>query len=1088
MERDDRTRAIARRAPSGLGGHRPRGFVELMARSNFSFLQGGSHPEEMVERAMLLGYDGVGLCDLNGLYGVVRGWQTVASPSHFVASVAPQKDFRYLLGAELTLTEGGSLVLMPQNKTGYGALCELLTIGKRDSPKGFSRLSLAEIGMRGGECLAFLLPPWSDELYDRAAAFFGDRLYLPVWRDFTWESLDFYARALQLERDRDAKLFVTQRAFFHDRDRKPVFDTLTCILHGVTLEDARAKLIQNGERFLRPLDELSRLWHDRPDLVERTLDIAKRVTFSLKEIRYRYPNSKLPEGRTPSEHLRALVENGLVDRFPEGIPEIARRSVEKELALIKDLQYEDYFLTLKEICEFADERGILYQGRGSAANSVVCFALRITNVDPRKIDLLFERFISKERNEPPDIDIDFEHERREEVIQHIYAKYGEAHAAMVCNVIRYRSRMAFRETAKAFGVPLPVINAAIKFMGRDGLRRLMEDREARERLGIPDEIWRPLLGVARMINGFPRHLGIHTGGFIITQDPLNECTPVEKATMEGRYVVQWNKDDVNALGLMKIDLLSLGMLTCLRKSFDLLREHKGLDTEIARLPAEDPATYEMIGEADTVGVFQIESRAQMVTLPRMKPRTFYDLVIEVALIRPGPLQGGMVHPFLRRRAGREKVEYPDERLKPILAKTEGIPLFQEQVMQIAIVGAGFTPGEADELRRLMTSSWLKPGIMEAVRDKVITGLTSNGFTAEYAAQIYRTIEGFSSYGFPESHSASFALLTYASCYLKKHHPETFTCALLNSQPMGFYAPRTLIADAQRHGVRVLDVDVNRSAWDCTLERTGDGTLALRLGLRLLRGFPKEAGEALVRERGRDDYADLTDVVRRVSLSRAHLQRLAAAGAFACFGRAPRDLLWHLESVELDRESLLFSRPRQTFAAAPAFPAALPVAAESLSPVPAESRWDVLHREYETKGLSTDFHPLSILRPWIEERNAELRSLRRVPFDDSARLKERRHKAAVRVAGLSGIVQRPPTAKGFCFITLEDENGFINVVIPPDIYQKDRVTIYTHSLLEVRGELRKVDGVLNVRATRVLPLAPSASAESLQAPTAHTGLR
>lgn len=1066
-------RSIVIREPSGgLAGHH-HGFVELIGRSNFSFLQGASHPEEMVERALRLDYDGIGICDLNGLYGVVRGWQSLAQPSHFTASLDPKNNFRYLVGSEITLSEGGSLVLMPMNKGGYNALCTVLTIGKRQAPKGFSKLSFGEVALHAQDCLVFLMPPWSDELYDRAASVFGDRLYLPVWRDMTWESLEFFNRALHLESEKDAQLFVTQRPFFHDRSRKPVFDALTCISHATTLEEAKATLIQNGERFLRPVDSLYRLWSDRPDLVAVTKKIAGRVNFNLSEIKYRYPHSRLPAGKTCSEYLRDLSEDGLKRRFPDGVPEKVRKQIQREYELIKDLQYEDYFLTLKEICLFADEKKILYQGRGSACNSVVCYALGITSVDPREIDLLFERFISKERNEPPDIDIDFEHERREEVIQHIYQKYGEGHAAMVCNVIRYRSKMAFRETAKIFGVPLATINAAVKFMGRDGLKRLIEDREARARFGVPDEIWRPLLGIAHMIKGFPRHLGIHTGGFIITQDPLSECVPVEKASMDGRFVVQWNKDDVNALGLMKVDLLSLGMLTCLRKSLSLLKDAKGIEMNLAQVPPNDAATYEMISKADTVGVFQIESRAQMVTLPRMKPRTFYDLVIEVALIRPGPLQGGMVHPFLRRRAGQEQVTYPSELLRPILEKTQGIPLFQEQIMQIAIVGGGFSPGEADELRRLMTSSWLPAGVMDGVREKLMRGLLRNGLTEDYAQQIFRTIEGFSSYGFPESHSASFALLSYASSYLKCHHPEVFTCALLNSQPMGFYSPRSLIADAQRHGVKVLDVDVNRSQWDCTLERAS-GKLGLRLGLRLIHGFPQVAAEAMITARG-GGFSDFTDFIRRAGLPRHLLQKLAASGACALFGRSPRDLLWDIESLELKADSFLFAQPRHSFDQI--FESAVP---------PHETMWQGMAREYEAKGLSVDHHPMSILRSWIEQRNTVLRERQCVPFVDSSQISLRKDRSFVRVAGLASTVQRPPTAKGFCFMTLEDEFGNMNVVVSPDVYSKDRRTIYSNSLFEIRGRLQKIDGVLNVRADRVLPLAVQDPA-SLVAPVSHTGL-
>lgn len=1042
-----------------LPARKAQGFVELLGRSNFSFLQGASHPEEMVQEAISHGYDGLALCDLNGLYGVVRGFQTAQSPSLFTASPKAKEGFHYLIGSELTLTDETGLTLIPMNLQGYSHLCELLTLGKRQAAKGFSKLSLEQIEKYSEGLLCLALPPWTNERYEQLESIFDDRLYLPVWRDLTWESHEFNRQSFALEEKYQARLFVTQRPFMHLPERKPLFDVLTCILHHTTLQDAKNKLIQNGERSLKSLEEIGFLWHDRLDLVEKTVEIARRVTFSLEEIRYRYPRSQLPAGKTPSEHLKNLTFLGAQKRYPQGIPEKIRRMIDYELDLIKDLEYEDYFLTLKEICNFADEKGILYQGRGSAANSVVCFCIGLTSVDPTKIDLLFERFISRERREPPDIDIDFEHSRREEVIQHIYETYNERHAAMVCTVIRFRSRMAIREAAKVFGLSLQKINAIIKFMGRDGLRRLTTP-EVGLQFGLAAEEWELFLNLAKQLHGFPRHLGIHTGGFLITQDPITQMVPVEKATMNGRYVIQWNKDDVATLKLMKIDILSLGMLTCLRKCFDLLKNHKGLNFNLATLPAEDTPTYDMICKADTVGVFQIESRAQMQTLPRMLPRNFYDLVIEVALVRPGPLQGGMVHPYLRRRQNLEKVTYAHEDLRPILQKTHGVPIFQEQVMKIVIAAANFSPGEADELRRIMSSAWRKRTTMEAIKKRILDGFLDHGIPLAYGEQIYKTIEGFANYGFPESHAASFALLTYASCYIKQHHPDVFVCALLNSQPMGFYAPRTLIAEAQRHGVEIHPLCVQTSDYDYTLEPLAEGH-AVRVGLRSLFGIPEVLAkkiETCRKQEGR--FIDLTDFIRRTQLPRSVLIKLAGAGAFESFNTNVRELIWHLESISLDQESFLWGHPKEQFEVDED---------EEADHLPFESNWDRLRREYDSKGFSVDSHPLSILRSYLKTKSTEFIAQRYVPYFCSSDLERLKSQSKVRVAGLVSVTQRPPTAKGMCFITLEDEFGFMNIVIHPEVYQKDRQTIYGRSLLEIHGTIERTSTLINVRAQRVLPL-------------------
>jgi DNA-directed DNA polymerase III PolC len=1055
------------------------GFVELLARTNFSFLQGASFPEEMVEQALRLDYDGIAVCDLNGLYGVARGYQTATSPSLFSASVHVKEKFRYLIGTELTLVDELSVTLLPLNKNGYSRLCELLTLGKRQATKGFSQIRLDDVERFQADLLCFVLPPVSEDQFVRLQKCFGDRLYLPVWRDLTWESREFYKQALFLEQKYDAQLFVTNRPLMHVPERKPLFDVLTCILHHKTIEDAKDILIQNSERHLKTLEELKELWKDRLDLLEVTLEIAQRIEFSLDQIRYRYPQSQLPEQMNSTQYLRKLVYQGLQERFPAGTPEDVIEVAEHELRTIKELAYEDYFLTLYEICQFAKAKNILYQGRGSAANSVVCYALALTAVNPVQMGLLFERFISIERNEPPDIDIDFEHARREEVIQHIYEKYDARHAAMVCTVIRYRARMALRETAKVFGLELRQINALVKFMGRDGMRRLVEPGVA-ERFQIPEKTFELVLELAAEVYGFPRHLGIHSGGFLITQDPITEMVPVEKATMNGRYVIQWNKDDVATLKLMKIDVLSLGMLTALQKCFDLLKKHKNLDYELYSLPHEDKPTYDMVCKADTVGVFQIESRAQMNTLPRLKPRTFYDLVVEIALVRPGPLQGGMVHPYLKRRQNQEKVAYPHKDLEPILKKTLGVPIFQEQVMKVVVAVAGFTPGEADELRRIMSNSWKKKGTMTGVRDRIMQGMRLHGVEEIYAEQIYKTIEGFANYGFPESHSASFALLTYASCYLKRHHPDVFACALLNSQPMGFYPPRVLIQDAQRHGVNFRPLDIQASLYDYNLEEDSGSPWqhAIRIGFNSIYGVPEKFLLQIEQDRlQRGSYQSLKDFIHRNAVPKSVILKLAAAGAFQCFHEDVRRTLWQIESLSLDQNSFLWGEPKESFQPSPSQMMvqselgdrqAIEQEIQDAQLIPFESNWDLMIRETSTKGFSLDHHPMKVLRPMVDEINQDYRQKKFVLFSDSEKVRNLKHKQKVRVAGLVSVTQRPPTAKGMCFITLEDELGFMNLVIPPIVYQRDRLVIYTTSFLHVCGVLERSGEIRNIKVEKIYP--------------------
>ncbi len=1039
--------SIKRDAPVSADREHP--FVELLARSNFSFLQGASHPEEMVLQAKELGYEGLALCDLNGLYGVVRAFQAIEYPSEFLAHKISNRPFHFYCGAEMQLANKTSVALIPLNKDGYTNLCRIITESKRNSEKGFSNLTLDILALYSDDLMAFALPPWEPGLLNQLRDIYHDRLYLPVWKDYTWESLHYYRQALILEEQHGFELFATQRPFMHAAERKPVLDVLTCILHKCTLREAKTRLITNGERHLKPISELVKIWADRPDLLYKTADIARRIQFSLKELRYEYPEAARPPGMEADEYLRLLTEQGLKWRFPNGISPKVREMVEHELALIHELRFEDYFLTLWDVCQFAVREGILHQGRGSAANSVVCYALGLTAVDPTKVQLLFERFISKERGEPPDIDIDFESGRREEVIQYIYQKYGSEHAAMVCNVICYRSRMALRESAKVLGIPLPTIDEAVKFMGREGISRLESAPEKAREWKIDEKTFKLWLQIARALVGFPRHLGIHPGGFLIAKRPIMECVPVEKATMDQRYVIQWNKDDLNILKMLKIDVLGLGMLTALQKCFELLKKHRGVHYDLYNVPSDDPATYEMIGRADTVGTFQIESRAQMSLLPRLKPRNFYDLVIEVAIIRPGPIQGGMIHPFIRRRDGLEPVTYAHEDLKPILERTCGVPIFQEQIMQIASTVGGFSPGEADELRRIMSSSWKKQDLMLGLRQRLISGMLDHGISQQYAEQIYQTIVGFASYGFPESHAASFALITYTSCYIKCHYPEIFVTGLLNAQPMGFYSPRALIMDAQRHGVKFLGIDIQKSEYDYTIE--GE---CVRAGFRAIYGLKEKHIQETVEERERNGpFKDLSDLIRRTRLPKSTLMQLAAADAFESLGLPPRQALWRIQALSLDEQSLFFTTAEERD--------------EELLPV--EDEWEKLNREYRSQGFSLVRHPLGILRPALERWSDWQRVRNSPPFTKAHRLSSLRNGMPVRVAGLLSLQQRPPTAKGFAFLTLEDESGLINVVLPPDIYDQFRLTLIYHPLLHVCGILEKASGVINIKAQSIKPL-------------------
>ena len=839
-------------------------------------------------------------------------------------------------------------------------------------------------------------------------------------------------------------------------ERRALADVLTCIREHCTIDSAGHRLTLNAERHLKPATEMARLFRDYPDAIARTVEIANKCRFSLEELRYEYPSEPVSPGRTPDAELAHLTWNGAANRYPEGVPEKVRAQIEHELALIAQLRYAAYFLTVHDIVRFARSQDILCQGRGSAANSAVCYCIGITAVDPARLDLLFERFISAERNEPPDIDVDFEHERREEVMQYIYAKYGRERAGLAATVVSYRSRSALREVGKALGLT------------EDTVAAMSGQVWGWSNDGIPDEVVRSLgldpgdhrLGLALRLTqeliGFPRHLSQHVGGFVITKGRLDELVPIENAAMDNRTVIEWDKDDLDALGMLKIDVLALGMLTCVRKAFDLLAIHYDRPLELATVPAEDPAVYDMLCEADSLGVFQVESRAQMAFLPRMRPRNFYDLVIEVAIVRPGPIQGDMVHPYIRRRNGEETVEYPSQELENVLGKTLGVPLFQEQAMQIAIVAAGFTPGEADQLRRAM-ATFRKTGTIHSFSLRMIEGMVERGYERDFAERCFRQIEGFGEYGFPESHAASFALLVYVSSWIKCHYPDVFAAALLNSQPMGFYAPAQIVRDARDHDVEVRGPDVNASERDHTLElvetRPRAHMHALRLGFRQIKSLNADAARAIAEARPLEGYASVEDVWRRAEVNSAALVAVAEADGFASLGLERREALWAIRA--------LGHNGRETASALPLFAAAQTRDAvpEADIRLPDETPGEVVANDYASIRMSLKHHPLSLLR-------AQLETMKVVP---AQALRERPNNKRLSTAGLILVRQRPGSANGVVFLTLEDETGVANIIIWPDIFKRFRKVILSSRLIRVTGKLQREGVVTHIIAEDVVDL-------------------
>ena len=1032
-------------------------YVPLWCKTNFSFLEGASHPEEVVERAAQLGLPAIAITDRNGVYGMVRAFDE--SRKHGV---------KLITGSQVSLMDGSSLVLLAQNRAGYANLCRLVSKGHLRNPKGICLVSQEEVA----ESSPGLVALWPDDQVnpslresglDTLKDAFGDRLYAVVsrhrWVDDGAREYATRATAARFS----TPLVAATEVLYHAPDRRRLQDVLVCIRNGTTLREAGTMLYPNDKHALEAPSSFARLYSKTPELVEASLEVAARCRFSMAELVYKYPDEAVPQGFTTLTWLRHVTFQGARDRYRGDIPESARALLEKELSLIDELDYCGYFLTMWELVRFCREKGILCQGRGSAANSVVCYCLGVTSVDPVQMNLLFERFLSRERAEPPDIDLDIEHNRREEVIQHMYEKYGRDRAAMVANVVRYRTRSAVREVGKAFGIPETALDQCSKLLPHwDGdLAAIF--REAG--VELPDSLRKHMVELTQEIVGFPRHLSIHPGGFLLGTDPVDTIVPIENATMENRTIIQWDKTDIETMNLFKVDLLGLGSLTHLDYSFRLLQSHYGKDLTLATIPPNDAELFDMACRGDTVGVFQIESRAQMAMLPRLKPRSYYDLVIEVSLVRPGPITGGMVHPYLRRRAGTEEVTYPHPSLEHVLRKTLGIPLFQEQVMKLAVVAADYTPGEADQLRRDM-AAWKQRGRIEHHHDRLVSRMVTKGIKPEFAERVFSQILGFGEYGFPESHAASFALIAYATAYVKCHYPVVFACALLNAWPFGFYSPATVIDDSKRHGVKFLPVDILQSHWDCTLERPGGGPdliqerwkgtvdrtqersdresdYAVRIGLRYVKGLGEGDWEHIQAWRTRARTGELTvgrasalsDFMSFCKLPSDSLERLAEVGAFDRFDTQRRDALWGV----LDQSECPTNQLVGEFEQTPTF---RPLSAAE------EITWDYFASDQSPRG-----HVMEQYRERLEREG----------LPDAAAISRMEHGRKVSMAGCAICRQMPGTASGVLFMTLEDESGFANLVVWEKVFKQYRSLILTSWLLGVTGRLQVAEGVVHLVA-------------------------
>ena len=1021
-------------------------YAALWTKSNFSFLEGASHPWELVSRASELGLEGIALTDRDGVYGIVRAFMQ-----------QKETPVRVIYGAQVTIGPGvgpgvarsdvalrasserlppATLVLLATNRNGYRNLCRLLTKGRLRCEKGRSEVTWEEVAEHAGDVIGLCIDPdFPDDLRDA----FDDRLYALVARHHRDTEVEHEVQLIERAKELEIPVVAGNEVLYHEAYRRRLQDVLTCIRHKTNLAEAGTLLKPNGLHVLHDDRSFGELFEDHPEWVARTVEIARRCNFSLGEIRYVYPSERLPDGTTSGEWLAHLVWEGAMRRYQGKIPDDVRKQIEYELAVIEDLDYSGYFLTMWEVVDYCRKNDILCQGRGSAANSVVCFCLGITAVDPVRLKLLFERFISRERAEPPDIDLDISHERREEVIQHVYQKYGRSHAAMVANFVRYRPKSAIREVGKALGIEETALDRAAKMLSH--YDKLSDVELEAAGLGLDNPTNRLLFDLVHELLDFPRHLSIHPGGFLLGHEAVHDLVPIENATMADRTVIQWDKYDVEDIELFKVDLLGLGALTQLDKGFELMRRHRDIELDMATIPHGDEATYDMICEAKTVGVFQIESRAQMAMLPRLRPREFYDLVIEVGIVRPGPITGDMVHPYLRRRNGEEPVTYPHPSLEPVLSKTLGVPLFQEQVMKLAVVAADYTPGEADRLRRDM-AAWRSSGRIEKHREMLISRMVKKGIEQEFAERVYAQILGFGEYGFPESHAASFALITYATSFMKCHFPTEFACSLLNSQPMGFYAPATIVDEAKREGVVFQPISVESSDWDCTLEpwdapvsnpRTSDW--AIRMGLRYVKGMREDEGLRIVAERSCRPFDTIRDFVVRTDLSSRTLEILAQSGALDCFGMSRRHALWAVQEFNEGTLPLpLDTEPDD-------------LDFEDLTPFESIA-WD-----YQTSFHSARGHPMQTVRSELEA----------LGLPDAETIRTSKDGSRGRYAGMVICRQRPGTASGVIFMTMEDETGFVNVVVWPKTYEQYRLLVKTRTFLGVSGEIQNQHGVTHLIA-------------------------
>lgn len=1015
-------------------------YAELHCITNYSFLRGASHPEELVQQAAALGYQALAITDECSMAGIVKAHNK-----------AKDCGLKLITGSEFTLEEDIKIVMLARNRTGYGQICSLISRARRRADKGYYTLWLKDLQTATDQIIIIWLPA-TDQDKNRAygntlKAWFPDRLWLGLEIFLDGQDLKTNQRILDLAKDISLPMLACGDVHMHNPDRKPLLDTLTAIKLGVSIKMAGRLLQKNNEKHLRTISAIQRLYP--PSLLENTLTIINQCHFSLDELRYEYPEELVPEGKTATQYLLQLTRAGALKRWPGGVQATVQLQIDKELQLIASLHYEYYFLTVFDIVQFAKNQGILCQGRGSAANSAVCYCLGITEVNPAKINLLFERFISKERNEPPDIDVDFEHERREEVIQYIYKKYGRHRAALAATVITYRPKSAIRDVGKAMGLDTHLIDKLAKTVSWWDKKTSLLERFEEAGISSRNRVVNQFAELIQQILGFPRHLSQHVGGFIISSGPLSQLVPLENAAMPERTIIQWDKDDLEALGLLKIDILALGMLSSIRKSLDLINQQQGATLTLADIPAEDPLTYQMLQQGDSIGVFQVESRAQIAMLPRLKPTKFYDLVIQVAIVRPGPIQGKMVHPYLKRRNGDEAVSYANDAVKAVLERTLGVPIFQEQVIKLAVVAAGFTPGEADQLRRAM-AAWKRKGGLEHFQNKLINGMLERGHDQRFAERIFEQIKGFGDYGFPESHAASFALLVYFSAWLKCHHPAAFYCGLLNSQPMGFYSPSQLVQDASRHHIEVRPVDVLHSHWDCSLEyakktalRPGiqrhAGQPAIRLGLERIKGLRATTALRIVEARKIHTIKNLSDMAAKALLDQGEMSRLIEAGAFKSLSGNRYQSHWQATGI--------IPRP-------PLLEASLVTERQDHVNLKAPPEADDLRADYESLGLSLGRHPMAILR----EQENKLKYCKK-----ASELALIQHGRFVQVAGLVTGRQRPSTATGVIFLTLEDETNNINIVIWSNMLERFRAAVLRGRLLKIKGIIERQASVIHVVA-------------------------